>query len=139
MDVEAALKQILDDDADVSAIVANRIHVPMLPQKVQYPAVAFRTMKETDDYTLDGDFTSTVMVRVFSTAIGVSNYALAKSLDRAIRSVLRGFLGTVSDDASPESIIEIQGIFRVQCTYSYVNETETHEWVSDYKVLATEP
>lgn len=139
MDVEAALKILLSEDAGVSALVGNRIFVGVPKQTVTYPAIVLRTRAEVDDYTLEADFTSHAVIRIWSDDTGQPNYANAKAVDRAVRACLRGFSGTVFDSASPPTSLEIQVILRLQCVYQYVDETQTHEWVSDYEIHATEP
>lgn len=156
MDLEDALKILLGEDAGVLSVVGSAAHIYKgpVPQTERLPAIAIRTAEESDELTLDGDWTTAVLLRIWSVAIGLGNYSTAKAVDRAVRTCIRTFgselaeargagdpgAGVISNGASPEETFKIQAITRKKARYqNYIDPVQTHEWISDYEIHATEP
>lgn len=152
---EEALVKILLDDAGVTALVDDRIYPGVLPQKsiasLEYPAIVFyippgpnrvRT-ERLDDRAFAGLTKS--RYRFFCLAKGVvngkSDYEQAKNLETALFLCLQGFTGTVSDDLSPVTTVEIDVILQADPPYYaelWDDETETRQVACDYDVSHSE-
>lgn len=139
--VHEALRLRLLDDAGVTAITEN-IYLGVLSQGVEFPAVAYRQSDKSTDPTLMEENrghpgTSEFRYRYYSTTDGNPDEAV--ELDEAIRLCLEGFVGTITDtDASPDESVEILGIFHEGTFYGYDDETETHQMITEYRVVAHE-
>jgi Protein of unknown function (DUF3168) len=137
MNAEQAIVRLLVTDAGVSAIVAGRVYPGLLPESTTYPAVAYEVVSETPNVALDGvNPTRAKRFRFWSATHGVNSYGAAKALDAALRDCLEGFAGIVSDGLSPESTLEIQGVFPLSTYDLYESETETRMVISDFSVVA---
>jgi hypothetical protein len=139
--LEAALRTLLGDDNGVSNIVGSRIFPGVLPQTVQYPAMAYRLVSREHERRLEPRGSSGLArsrFRFFSTAKGATAYADAKRLDEALRLCLDGYHGVVSDDQSPASTLRIHGAFAQTTFDQYDDKTQTHQVLTDYDVWAEE-
>lgn len=146
MFVEDALKKILSDSADVSALVDNRIIPGTLEQVTVYPAVAYRKFDEDREPTLDSPRTGPPVAQfVFFAVVKKGNYTyngqtvsarrLASQVEKAIRARLQGFKDVVIVDAlSPPEMMDVQGIFFVRSADTYDDRTETYQYASVYDV-----
>lgn len=145
MFVEDALKIILSADADVTALVGNRIYSGFLPPNVTYPAVAFRKPDETRDPQLSSPTTDPPDAEIVFFSVckepvsGVSARRMASTIDKAIRQVLHGYADVVIDEsASPQGMMDIQGIFFSRGSDGYDDRTQTHQYGSVYRVRYTD-
>ena len=106
--MEEALRSILADAPEVSAIVETRIHPGELPQGATLPALSYRLITAAPQYAMDasdGVTESRVEINCWSEGSeGLSAYAEAKLLARAVKSALSGYTGTVLG-------VDIQGAF----------------------------
>lgn len=139
-----ALGLILSGSGAVNAFVNGRIYEPVLPQKVaagstQYPAIAYR---QNDDEHVDllhspmSALTKTEYV-IFSVSKGPGNLSEARRLNQAIRDLLEGFQGTVTDGTvSPVETLEVQGIFPGTSRDAYDDQTQTHQVITQYEIWA---
>lgn len=110
-----AIGALLVASSDVTAIAGSRIYCPKAPQKTDWPCVVYRDVSSVRDELLAYPGTSGLVfgrVRVFCAGKD-NNYAEQKVLDRAVRTALRGYQGTVisNSQTSPVQTVEIQGIF----------------------------
>lgn len=139
MDIRIALRTILLQDAAVVALVENRIFGGKLPLRVTDPAIVFRLEETEDILILNSPGVSNLTLSTFrfgAVARGdeVQGYDQSIDVDIALRARLQGFRGTVSDGGSPESTIEIAGIWRRDAKDFYDDLTETY-WVrSDWLI-----
>lgn len=147
--IEEALKLVLSRNAEVTALIAGRAFPGVLPQKVDYPAVAFRIApggehiehldngSDTPGTSRGSSGLAKTRINFFSTSHGVSNYAQARILDETIRVALQGFNGVVANDESTDSL-EIHGISALAEYYQYDDRTETHQMIRPFEVWAAE-
>lgn len=141
MFIEDALKIILMADPNVTALVDDRIYGGFLTDATTYPAVAFRKPDETREAQLDSPTTDPPDAEIvfFSVSKGVINgmsaRRMASSIDKAIRGALHGYADIVIDDtASPQEMMEIQGIFFSRGSDGYDDRTQTHQYASVFRV-----
>lgn len=141
MDLDKALGILLDDDADVVAIAGENIFSEELPQGKEsggavgqpYPGISYRPPAPPERgkqviRTLQGGCTLVEEIRyVYSAA---KNKTVASNLDQAIFNALDEFAGTVSDEASPPSTLDIQGIFATDVAHVYVGRDQVTETAS---------
>lgn len=127
--VEQAVKERLVSSGEVYAIVGGRVYAPVLSDRIVYPAVAFRTVQVEDFNSFDGsgDRSDRSTVRFFSTD---DSYEGAKRLAKALKIRIHGFKGTIGS-------VVIHGIHRVREVDFYDSETQTHQVISDYEVMAS--
>ncbi len=130
--VEQALRQILLNDAGVSAIVSGRIFPGTLAQSVTYPAIVYRLTRRASDPVMTPRGTSLPMSRYWlistSKGSGSGSYQAAKLLDEAVRLALQGYNGTVTlTSSSPQVSVQIQGIFFDGSEDFYDDASETHQ------------
>ena len=87
-----AIKKILDDDAGVGAICANRIYPQFAPQGSAMPFVTYDIISNVP-LNSKGDTSAIDSFRVQVNCIGVSMDAVA-GLAAAVRTALDGYSGT---------------------------------------------
>lgn len=136
--VENALFKILKTNAALIALIQTRVYPGVLPQTVEYPAIAYRRVGKEKVKVLDPSGTLYDLVkyrfRFFATSKGADKYGEAKKLEKLIEFAL-DFQGTVIDDTvSPVESYEIQGIFPETSFDQYDDKTQTHQAVSDFSV-----
>lgn len=142
MYVHEALRLRLLDDAGVTAIT-EQIYLGVLSQGVEFPALAIRHSDKTTEQTLNTENrghpgVSEFRYTFFSTCRD-ENPDVAVNLDEAVRLCLEGFQGTITDtDSSPDESVEIQDIFHEGTFYGHDDETDTHQMVTSYRVIAAE-
>lgn len=140
--VEEALYKLLSANPGLSSLVSARIFPGVLAQTVTYPAIAYRVVGRDHVERLESRASGGLAnsrIRFFSVAKGgVLAYAMAKAVDEALRLALQGFSGEISDGASPETTLTIDGIFPISTLDFYDDPTQTHQIASDFDVWATE-
>lgn len=142
MQVEQAIFNLLKSNAAVAAFVGARIYPVVMPQNIAaFPALVYRVVTFEDEEILESPGQSTFAtwrIRVISVGKGEDSYPQVKRLDRAVRTALQGFVGTVTDDISHESIV-IQCIFTDTIfDLAYDDKTETQQTATDFDVTAEE-
>ena len=124
-------------NAGVSALVSTRIYPVVLPQNVDFPAIAFRRIQRDQVERLEPRSSSGLArsrFRLFSTA---TTYLQAIQVAEAVRLCLQGRQETVISDQTAETI-DIQGIFPMTSSDSYDDSTETYQIISDLEVVHEE-
>ncbi len=140
--VEEALVQILRQNAELAALVGNRIYPVYLVQRTDYPAVYYEQRDETEEILLQSPG-ACGMVRaefeMISVSKGVANIADCKRTADAVRQALIGFAGgTVVDSADASRSIQIQKIFPSAFgnDQDFEPETQTYRFARTFNVWA---
>lgn len=93
--IEAALLDILTNNAPLTVAVSTRIYLEILPERTTLPAVVYRVLITEHEDCQDGRSllaTSRVEIEVFgNTGLDARNTA------ELVRQALHGFTGTVGD------------------------------------------
>ncbi len=103
MTLEEQLIDQLSKDAELSAIIGDRIYPLLLPEKPTLPAVTFKGVGEKNFYTLDGPRPNSEVYFDFS--CWSLDYFKAKAVAKRLKKALHGFPGLI---ASVQKV-EIQG------------------------------
>jgi hypothetical protein len=92
--VEIAIRDLLLADTTVSGKVGTRIYPVVLPTDCAYPAITYQLISDTSSPTLTstGQQQKRVQIDCWS-----KTYLEAKQLQTAVRAVLDGFAGALSD------------------------------------------
>jgi len=93
MRLEEALYAHLSGDADVAALVGDRIYPLLVPQDADLPALAYQRISGVPIYAHDGP-PGLARARVQITCLGRS-YSEAKDLAARVRAALSGYRGTM--------------------------------------------
>lgn len=143
--IEDALKQILSDDADVSALVSNRIYPGVLQDASPLPGVAFRVVDTEREPVLDSKTHGPTLARFvfFSVAKDISGTnsprRMASLIDKAVRHALQGYKDVVIvDSISPAEMVDVQGIFFVTASDTFDDRTKTYQAASVFDVHFSE-
>ena len=140
MFVQEALRQILIGNSGVNALVVGRVYPGVLAQTLQdYPAVAYRLVRRTEDTVLESSPIVTGLTEssfiFYSVAKGTNGPTIAARVDAAINACLQGFSGeVVLTGSSPVSSIHIQGVFLEGSEDHYDDITQTHQVASVYVI-----
>ncbi len=142
--IEEAFAQILNANVALDARINGRSYPGILPQEVDYPAVAFRTVGRESIMTLADGRSELIKktIRTFSADKGPGNYESPKIVDDLLIKALEGFAGIVTNDTvSPVESMEIQGIFAVPGSSAdgYDDRTQTNQVISEFEVWGVEP
>lgn len=142
--IEEALAQLLNGNAALNARIDGRSYPGILPQNVDYPAVAFRTVGRESIMTLADGRSELVKktIRCFSADKGPGNYESPKLVDDLLTKAIEGFAGTVINaTVSPVESMEIQGIFALPgaAADGYDDRTQTDQVISEFEIWGVEP
>ncbi len=141
--VEQALHLMFAADADIVTEIGDRLYALTPPQHVTYPYTVRVLMgrEVLEVYETPGRCeTARSRFRFISEARGrETGYGPAKRADEAIRLMIEGFKGTVTDGGSPESTIEMLGAKLIDSREIYSDEDEIHSIVSEYLITHTQP
>jgi len=119
-----AVKKILDDDAGVGAICANRIYPQFAPQGSAMPFITYDIISNVP-LNSKGDTSAIDSFRVQVNCIGVSMDAVA-GLAAAVRTALDGYSGTPTATG-----VTLRGImFEVEA--DLLEEEDTYGRAVDY-------
>jgi hypothetical protein len=101
-------------------------------------SIIYRLDKSHDMPTLrNASITVESIFHLGCVAKDANAYMTAAQLAHQVRTCLSGFAGTVSDEASPESLILIKGIFRMDERDYYDDPTGTHWVTSEWQITHT--
>lgn len=139
---EDAVYIILRDDAGVGALAGNSIHGGVLPNPLigGFPTIIYRGEERGRVETLEGGvaLVSPQRIALYSVA---QTYKTAAELRDAIEAALHEFSGDVTNDESPSTTFQVQGIFLVSHDYRKDDEgvqgrpgLNLHEFLSVYDV-----
>lgn len=135
--VEEALFQILSVDPGLSALVSERIYPVILPETVEYPAIAYSLVSSMDETGLAGTFgLARYRFRLMTITRDPGAYGDAKRVDATMRAALVDYSGLVGDGGSPETFVRIQHIFHAGSAEFYDDPTQTYRVVTDVDVWA---
>lgn len=103
---EYALRKLMLDDADVSALVSTRIYpANSVPENAQLPYIIYEREDSDHFHTLDGNAAgvqfNSIMIDVFQTTD-----KLARELAEHVRDALQGYSGTVTSGADSVTLQE---------------------------------
>jgi hypothetical protein len=136
--IKQALGLGLSAHVGVVAIAGSRLYGGKLPQKLDGPAVVYKLDKTTDMPTLrNASITVESIFNIGCVASGSDAWMTAALLAHQVKLCLSGFHGTISDNASPESLIVIKGIFRMNEMDYFDDPTGTHWVVSQWQITHT--
>jgi hypothetical protein len=90
--IETALFKLLQDDAAVGALIADRIYPIWVPQGRAMPAVTYNQLAGGRDQMLSGP--SGFVSAVFEFSCWAESYGQTRSVADAVRQALDGFDGT---------------------------------------------
>lgn len=136
--IKQAIGQFVGAHAGVQSIAEGRVYGGKLPQVMEGPSVLFMLDKSIDMPVLRNAAISVKSIFKFGcVAKGADSYMIAALLAHELRLCLNGFAGTITDDASPQNIIIIKGIFRTNERDYFDDPTQT-DWVtSDWEITHT--
>lgn len=139
MDIKQAIRTVLVGDATLTALVGTRIYGGKLPQLITASSIVFRLYDVEDIEILAEPGVSNLTKSFFRFGCVVRGdeneaYDVAADIDIALRAVLQGLHGHISDGESPETTLQIVGARRLHASDFYDDPTETH-WVrSDWEI-----
>jgi hypothetical protein len=139
VDIRQALRTIIIEDATLAALVGTRVFGGKLPLRVTEPAIVFRLEETTDIPILDDPGVSNLTRSMFrfgavSRGDQIQAYDISIDIDIALRDLLQGYRGLVSDGESPPRFMKIAGAWRHDAKDFYDDLTETY-WVrSDWYI-----
>jgi hypothetical protein len=92
MGIEAALVDVLENHAGLSALVGSRIYALILPQNTAYPGIAYQRISAERVSLMSSD--TTMAVARFQLSIWDETYAGAIAVREQVRSALQRYTGT---------------------------------------------
>jgi hypothetical protein len=136
--IKQAIKILLTEDPGIAALVGRRIFPLVVPQNGPFPLIAWGRTARSADPVLDSTKRSQRLIvdrfEIASVAQGAGGDAVSEDIDDAVFELLDGWAGVVSDDASPESTLTIQGIFHEKLTELYRDDLKQYATRSIYRV-----
>jgi hypothetical protein len=111
--LEAGIQALVAANAAVQAIIGNpaRFYPVVLPEDPTYPCASYQVISEVPVYRLNGNlsiYPVRLQVDTWSGGLENATYAAVKNMQAAIRAVLEGFKGTLSD-GTKVAYIEVAG------------------------------
>jgi len=111
MTLESAIRTALVGDANINAIIGDRVYPLLIPQDVAYPAIAYQRISGKNLRSHDGA-DSLENVRVQLTLVAES-FEMVKNLEKEVNRVLDGkkignltiFIENRTDDISGNGLI----------------------------------
>lgn len=89
MDIEAQIKSTIGGNANVSALIDNRLYPTHAPQGVSLPYAVYHIINENDKQCISGDiFQSDVRVQI---DVYAPTYGSVISVKNAVKNALVGF------------------------------------------------
>lgn len=121
-DYRPALRAVLLSDADILALVDQRIYPMILAQGDRGPSLVYQKISSVPDYSLAGPSKiAQIRVQIDSWAQNIDS---ATALADAVKNKLNGFAGEISyGDDSPQATLNFKGIF-------FDSEREDYDGVS---------
>jgi len=92
--IEESIHYELRHDADITALVSNRIYPLLLPQEVTYPAISFQLISSQRIHDIGGP-TGRAHPRI-QIDCWAETYSGVKDLSNEVRLCLDGFKGTIN-------------------------------------------
>ncbi len=135
--IKRAIKILLLGDAGIAALVGTRIFPLRVPQKGEFPAIAWGRTDREADITVDGVTGSRHIKDWFefiSFAQGAGGEATSEDIDDAVFELLHGKRATVTNDDDPTDTLEIQGIFHEKLSEHYRDDLQQYATRSIYRV-----
>ncbi len=135
--IEAGLLALLNANATVSALVGTNIFPAVLPDDVADPGTptptccTYRVVSAVDDGTNDGPL-GLVKMRI-EYRCWATSYAAAKTLAVAIRGVLNGYAGTLSDGTV------VLNTWRENQIDDFDGHSRLYSVSDDYRLIVNEP
>jgi hypothetical protein len=105
MSIEVGLRNMLINDAGVSALINQRIWAGLAPLNPTYPVVVFTVASTVDLYSAQGASGYRTKRMQFDSYAPKYNDALAVS--EAIRAALQSFTGTVNDGNTDIPVLSV--------------------------------
>lgn len=99
--IEQGIYSLLANDATIKSLVANRIYPVLLPTNVAYPAISYQDISASSGATMDG---SGERMKRIQFSIWSKAYADGKAVQAAIRNLLDGYSGTLSDGSVLQNV-----------------------------------
>lgn len=125
--IEEGLVAYLLADANLSALVGNRIHPIELPQTINTPAITYQRISNPRTMTHDQDSTGLSEPR-FQFNAYAETYSVARAVIVALRECLLGFKGVFGT-------IRVDGILHEHEQDFYEPETELYHMIVDYRIM----
>lgn len=118
MSAESDLYTILSSDAGVAALVADRIHMQVMPEGEQYPAVVYSRGDEDPTYTIHG-------ARVCSDVdIDIQVWARSPDQARAVMAAIDAALivSGLSPDGGPTDYDDTMDLYSAETTVTITEQ-----------------
>jgi len=128
--MEQAIVDILENDANVSAVVDDRIFPIFIPQEKKLPAITYERIDTDPMDTKSG--ASTLDVPLLDIDLWGKDFKVLKDLAKDVRNALERFSGT------RQGII-IQSIQFDNEIQAFSDEKELHHLTQTYRVRQTNP
>jgi hypothetical protein len=136
-DIEAALYNIMQADAGLTALVSTRVSPAKKPQGTAYPAITFFQVSGPRVRAMPAD-SGDVRARFQVDSWGdgadeADGFGSAQSVKEQVRSALQRYSAT-----EPTSGVVIHDIFLDNELFEYEDVTELFHYIQDYLVLYRE-
>jgi hypothetical protein len=128
--IEDAIYGELSTRSEITGLASDRTYPHHLPQNPTYPAQSYRTVTSAVPMAHDGPG-DLVTQRIQFDHYGRTAKE-ARSLARAVRSVLNGFRGTLG------GLVEVHGIFFLNEVSDFGGGAEVHRTTTDFKFVYKE-
>lgn len=128
--MEQAIVDVLENDADVSAIIGDRIFPLVIPQEKALPAITYERVDTDPNDTKSG--ASTLDGDLIDLDLWGKDFAVLKDLAKKIRTTLDRFSGT------RQGII-VQSIQYQNQVVGFSAEKNIYHLIQTYKVRETNP
>jgi len=128
--MEKAIVDILENDANVSAVVGDRIFPIFIPQEKAFPAITYERIDTDPKDTKDG--LSTLDMPLIDIDLWGKDFKVLKDLARDVRKALDRFSGR-------RQSVEIQSIQFDNEIQAFSDEKELHHLTQTYRVRQTGP
>jgi hypothetical protein len=100
--IEVGIAQLIAANAAVQALIGSpaRLYPVLVPEDPTYPCASYQLISEVPRYLIDGSSAMNQIrfqIDTWSGGLQNASYLTAKAVQAAIRAVLEGFTGLLSD------------------------------------------
>lgn len=126
--LEQGLTALVAADSTLASLIGTRFYPVLVPEGTAYPCVSYQEVSAVSGYTFSTETTEKRM----QFDVWATSYASAKTVAKALRALLDGYTGTLTDGT------KVLGSFRVLELDEYEPDTRTYRVIADYRFLYRE-
>lgn len=142
MNINQALFQLFAADADLTALVGNRIYPLSLPDRMDtWPAIVRVALGRNTIKVYDYPGRSALVeshFRFITQSLGRNKYDEAHAASEALRLCLEGYRGDLYDGGSPQTSLHIDGAFLHDYREVFEDDTQMNLLVSEFLIHHTQ-